>query len=116
MKPVSPPVDAQQAEMSEGSKEERGKENQEAVRAKARKTETDLSTREVEEYSLDHAAFRSWRPRCMKGRGESYGHRTIKGDEKNVPFASVDHTRVHSERETEEEKGTPTLVRTAEPR
>ncbi len=33
---------------------------EEAVRARARKTEAVPSQREVEEHNLDHAVFRSW--------------------------------------------------------
>ena len=45
-----------------------------AVRARATKTEMVPSQREVEEHNLDHGVFRSWRPHCVKGRAESYGH------------------------------------------
>ena len=41
---------------------------EEAVRARARKTETVPSQKEVEEHNLDHGVFRSWRPHCVKGR------------------------------------------------
>ncbi len=29
---------------------------------------------------MDHAAFRSWRPHCVKGRAEVYGHKKRKGE------------------------------------
>ena len=55
---------------------------EEAVRARARKTETAPSQKEVEEHNLDHGVFRSWRPHCVKGRAESYGHvRRVQGEE-----------------------------------
>ena len=47
---------------------------EEAVRARARKTEAVPSQREVDEHNLDHGVFRSWCPHCVKGRAESYGH------------------------------------------
>ena len=56
----------------EGTKEVVEREvGKEAVRAKARKTEPVPSQREVEEHNLDHGAFRSWCPHCVKGRAES---------------------------------------------
>ncbi len=53
--------------------ERRDEIGEEAVRARARKTAVP-SQREVEERSLDHGVFRSWCPRCVKGRAELYGH------------------------------------------
>ena len=48
---------------------------EEAVRARARKTEAVPSQREVEDHNLlDHGVFRSWCPRCIEGWAESYGH------------------------------------------
>ena len=48
---------------------------EEAVRARARKTEAVPSQREVDEHNLDHGVFRSWCPHCVKGRTEAQGHR-----------------------------------------
>ena len=61
--------------VGEGTKEVPEKEaGEEAVRARARKTEAVPSQREVEEHNLDHGVFRSWCPHCVKGRAESYWH------------------------------------------
>ena len=54
---------------------------EEAVRARARKTEAVPSQREVEEHNLDHGVFRSRCPHCVKGRAESYGHAGAVKDE-----------------------------------
>ena len=57
---------------SEDTKEAPEKEaGEEAVRARARKTEAVPSQKEVEEHNLDHGVFRSWCPHCVKGRAES---------------------------------------------
>ena len=55
-------------------REMRGDVGEEAVRARARKTGAVPSEKEVEEHNLDSAVFRSWRPRCAKGRAEPCGH------------------------------------------
>ena len=47
---------------------------EEAARARARKTETVPSQKEVEEHNLDHGVPRTWCPHCVKGRAESYRH------------------------------------------
>ena len=48
-------------EFGEGTKETVEREiGEEAVRARARKTEPVPSQREVEEHNLDHGVFRSW--------------------------------------------------------
>ena len=52
-------------------RERRGEVGEEAVRARARKTGAVPSEKEVEEHNLDHAAFRSWCPHCVKGGAES---------------------------------------------
>ena len=44
---------------------------EEAVRARARKTEAVPSQREVEEHNWGHGVFRSWCPHCVAGRAES---------------------------------------------
>ena len=63
----------------------------EAVRARARKTETVPSQKEAEEYNLDHGVFRSWCPHCVKGRAESYGHvRKVQG-EGDAPTIGLDY-------------------------
>ena len=54
------------------AREMRGEVGEEAVRARARKTGAVPSEREVEEHNLDHAAFRSWCPHCVKGRAGPY--------------------------------------------
>ncbi len=45
--------------------------NEERVAARARRVEAVPNKREVEERNLDHAVFRSWCPRCVKGRAEA---------------------------------------------
>ncbi len=62
---------------------------EEAVRTKARRTEIVPSMREVEEHNLDHAVFRSWCPRCVKGRAEAYGHRADKDKGRGVPVMGL---------------------------
>ena len=63
---------------------------EEAVRAKARRTEPVPSQREVEEHNLDHGVFRSWCPHCVKGRAESYGHVRKVQNEGDVPTIGID--------------------------
>ncbi len=82
----------------------------EAVRAKARKTETVPSQREAEEHNLDHGVFRSWCPRCVKGRAGSYGHEKKAQSEGDSPTVGLDYMYMHSEQEREEEKGMPIIV------
>ncbi len=55
-------------------RERQGDVGGEAVRARAWKMEIAPSAKEMEEHNLDHAVFRSWRPRCVKGGAESRGH------------------------------------------
>ncbi len=50
------------------------------VGAKARKVEAAPSKKEVEEHNLGHVAFKSWCPRCVKGRAEAYGRKKRGGD------------------------------------
>ena len=83
---------------------------EEAVQARARKTEAVPSAKEVEEHNLDHAAFRSWCPHCVKGRAESYGHGKRTTSENDVPIIAVDYMYMHSVQEKEEEKGMPILI------
>ncbi len=49
--------------------------SEEGVGAKARKVEAVQMKKEVEERKLDRAVFRSWRPRCVRGRAKAYGHK-----------------------------------------
>ena len=91
-------------------REMRGDVGEEAVRARARKTGAVPSEKEVEEHNLDHAAFRSWCPRCVKGRAESCGHVKKVQNEGEVPTIGVDYTHMRSEQEKEEEKGMPIIV------
>ena len=95
----------------ESSKEVMEREiGEEAVRARARKTETVPSQKEVEEHNLDHGVFRSWCPHCVKGRAESYGHvRKVQG-EGDVPTIGLDYMYMHSDQEKEGEKGMPIVV------
>ena len=83
---------------------------EEAVRARAMKTEAVPSQREVEEHNLDHGVFRSWCPHCVKGRAESYGHVKKVQNEGDAPTIGLDYMYMHSEQETEEEKGMPIVV------
>ncbi len=64
---------------------------EEAVRARARKTEAVPSQREVEEHSLDHGVFRNWCPHCVKGRAESYEHVKKVKNEGDVPTIGLDY-------------------------
>ena len=82
---------------------------EEGVAARARKVEAVPSRKEVEDRNLDHAVFRSWRPHCVRGRAEAYGHRKRGGETGDVPTVSLDYTQVHSEQK-EEEKGMPIVV------
>ncbi len=82
--------------MEEEKREDRGeseKEVEEAVRARAGRTEAAPSAREVEEHDLDHAVFRSWCPHYLKGRGEAYRHvkNREKEEEKGAPVVGVDY-------------------------
>jgi hypothetical protein len=81
----------------------------EAVRARARRVETVPSEKEVEECNLDHGVFRSWCPRCVKGRAEEYGP-FRKAGESDAPIVGVDHMHMRSEQEREEEVGMPIVV------
>ena len=66
---------------------------------RARNTVAMPSSKEVEERNLDHAVFWSWRPRCVKGRAESYGHKKGGGGEGEVPTVGVDYMCMRSEQE-----------------
>ena len=70
---------------------------EEAVRARARKTEAVPIQREVEEHNLDHGVFRSWCPHCVKGRAESYGHVKKVQNEGDVPTIGIYYMYMHSE-------------------
>ncbi len=94
MSPVSPHGDYQQVRQSkEGNamaeelrrvfgesaeevveREMRGNVGEETVRERAWKAGAAPSETEVAEQNLDHAVLRSWCPRCVTGRAESYGH------------------------------------------
>ncbi len=50
----------------------------------------------MEECNLDHAVFRSWRPRCVKGQAEAYVHKKrggeggdVKDDKTKLAMAKV---------------------------
>ena len=68
--------------LGESSKEVVEREiGEEAVRARAMKTETVPSQKEVEEHNLDHGVFRSWCPHCVKGWAKSHEHvRRVQGE------------------------------------
>ncbi len=86
------------------SLEEASRESgEEGVAARARKVEAVPSKTEVEDLKLDHAVFRSWYPRCEKGRAEAYGRGKRGGETGDVPTVSLDYTYTHSE----QEKGMP---------
>jgi hypothetical protein len=57
---------------------------------------------------VEHATFRSWRPHCVEGRAESYGHKKNTAHIKQVAATRVDY--MHSDQEKEDEKGVPILV------
>ncbi len=67
-------------------RERQGDVGEEAARARARKAGIVPSGLEVEEGNLDHAVFRSWCPRCVKGRAESCGHARKVKDEGIAPM------------------------------
>ena len=77
--------------------ERRDEIGEEAVRARARKTEAVPSKREVEEHNLDHGLFRIWCPHCLKGTAESYGHVRKVQNEGEVPTIGLDYMYMHSE-------------------
>ncbi len=83
-------------------REMRGDVGEEAVRARARKTGAVPSEREVGERNLDHAVFRSWRPRCVKGRAESHGHVEKVQNVGEAATVGVDYVYTRSEQEKEE--------------
>ncbi len=60
------------------------------MRASARKTEAVPSEKELEEHDLDNAVFRSWCPRCVKGRAESHGHAKHVQHEGEAPTVGLD--------------------------
>ncbi len=74
------------------------------------KAEAVPSKKEVEVYNLDHATFRNWHPRCVKGRAEAYGHKKRKAEGGAVPTVSLDYMCMHREQEKEEEKGMPIIA------
>ncbi len=76
--------------------------SEEGVGAKARKVEAAPSQDEMEEHNLDHAVFGSWRPRCVKGRAEAFGHKKRGGDGGDVPTVNLDYTCMRSKQEKEE--------------
>ncbi len=82
---------------------------EEANAAKAKKTEAVPSAKQVEKHNLDHSVFRSWCPRCVKGRAAAYGNRASKNDQREVPVVGVDYVHTRSEQEQEEEEGMPIL-------
>ncbi len=57
---------------------------------------------------MDRVVFRSWCPRCTKGRAE--GHTKKAQKEGKTPTIGVDYAHMHSEQEKEEEKGVPIVV------
>jgi hypothetical protein len=75
---------------------ERRGEVEEAVRARARSTGAVPSEKELEEHNLDYAAFRTWRPHCVKGRAESYGHAEKAQNEGEAPTVGVGYTHMHT--------------------
>ena len=77
------------------------REAEEAVGARARRTDAVPSAREVEEHNSDHAVFRSWCPHCVKGRAESYGHVRKVLRESDTPVIAIDYMYMHSEQEKE---------------
>ena len=95
--------------VEEALRQERGV-GEEEVKQKARTTEAVPSEREVDEHNLDHGAFRSWCPHCVKGRAESYGHSVKKTKEKEIPTIGMDYMYMHSNQEKEEEVGMPIIV------
>ncbi len=77
---------------------------------RARKVEAVPSKKEVEGRNVDHAVFRSWRPRCVKVRAEAHGRGKRAGETRDAPAVSLDYTHAHSEQGKKEEKGMPTIV------
>ncbi len=99
--------------LGESTEEVVGRERQEdvgeeAARARARKAGIAPSEKEVEDRKVDHAVFRSWCPRCVKGRVKSCGHAKKAQDEGAAPTVGVD--QAHSGQEMEDEKGMPIMV------
>ncbi len=72
------------------SVEETLRETGEEGAASTGKAEAVPSKKEVEDYNLDHAVFRSWRPHCGKGHAEAYGRRREGGETRDVPTVSLD--------------------------
>ena len=83
---------------------------EEGVAARARKVEAVQSRKEAEERNPDHAVFRSWCSRCVKGGAESYGHAKTVQNDVDAPTIGLDYMHAHSEREKKEEKGMPIIV------
>ncbi len=72
-------------------RERQGDVGEEAACSRARKAEIAPSDGEVEEHNLDHTVFRSWCPRCAKGRAESSGHARKLKDEGAAQTIGVDY-------------------------
>ncbi len=79
-----------------------GETNEEGVTARARKVKDVPSRKQVEDHNLDHAVFRSWRPRCVTGRAATYGHKKRRGEGGELPTAILDYVYLRSEQEKEE--------------
>ncbi len=75
-----------------------------------RKVETAPIQNDLEDRNLDHAVFRTWCSRCVKGRTETCGRRKKGGETGDVPTVSLDDMYTRSEQEKEEETGMPAVV------
>ena len=64
--------------------------SEEAARTKTGKTEIAPSTREDEEHHIDHAAFRSWCPHCVRAKGKDMDHRKADEKDRGLPEFSFD--------------------------
>ena len=63
---------------------------------RVRNVEAVPSKKEVEDRNWGHAVFRSWFPRCVKGRAEACGHRKSGGEAGDAPAVSLDYIYMRS--------------------
>ena len=92
--PVSPvaPIDAEPMLDDEGSEEIVLEEpGEEAASVPVLRDPGEPTQAEVDQHNLTHAAFRSWCPHCVRGRGRNAAHRTIRRDADALPTLSFDY-------------------------
>ena len=107
MLPVRPvaPADAETMPLEDGSEDIVLEEPaEEAASAPVLRDPGEPTQAEVDEHNLTHAAFRSWCPHCVRGRGRNVAHRAVHRDADALPTLSFDYCFLNSKTGNDDEE------------